>query len=114
VYAGLKADVLLSPSVYYYYDFDHETSAYIGSIGHSIPVTQLGVSLDLSATLGYVQSPGGNGSDYTYWGAGVAVPYQLSETATLTGAVNYTSLDRHRSGIEQDQVVFSVGLAVGF
>jgi len=113
VFAGIKADVLLSPSVYYYHDFDLEVSSYIGSIGHSLPIAKLGVSLDLSATLGYIQSPGGDGSDYTYWGVGAAVPYKLSETAKLTGAVNYTSLDRH-APVDQDQVVFSVGLAVGF
>ncbi|MDF3056254.1 MAG: hypothetical protein K0R17_469 [Rariglobus sp.] len=115
VYAGLKADVLLSPSVYYYYDFDLDVSSYIASIGHSIAVTKLGVSLDFSATFGYIQIPGDN-EDYCYWGAGVAVPYQLSETATLTGAVNYTSLDRDNllASPDQDQVVFSVGLAIGF
>jgi uncharacterized protein (TIGR02001 family) len=113
VFAGIKADVLLSPSVYYYHDFDLEVSSYIGSIGHSLPIAKLGLSLDLSATLGYIQSPGGDGSDYTYWGAGVAVPYKLSDTAKLTAAVNYTSVDRH-APVDQDQVVFSVGLAVGF
>jgi len=113
VFAGVKANVLLSPSVYYYHDFRYEVSSYIGSVGYSLPVAQLGVSLDLSATLGYIQIPGGNGSDYTYWGAGVAVPYKLSDTAKLTAAVNYTSLDRH-APVDQDQVVFSVGLSVGF
>jgi uncharacterized protein (TIGR02001 family) len=111
VFGGIKAAVLLSPSVYYYYDFDQEISSYIGSVGYSLPVTQVGVSVDLSATLGYVQKPGFN-QDYTYWGVGAAVPYKLSETATLTGAVNYTSVDDR--AIEQDQVVFSVGLAIGF
>jgi len=117
VFAGLKADVLLSPSAYYYYDFDLETSSYIGSVGHSLPIAKLGLSLDLSATLGYIQIPG---NDYTYWGVGAAVPYKLSDTAKLTAAVNYTSVDTSNisniAGIsnDQDQVVFSVGLAVGF
>lgn len=111
VYAGIKADVLLSPSAYYYYDFDNETSSYIGSIGHSLPIAKLGVSLDLSATLGFVEAPGG---DYSYWGVGAAVPYKLSETAKLTAAVNYTTVDDDNLNPDQDQVVFSVGLAVGF
>lgn len=112
VFAGLKADVLLSPSVYYYYDFDLEVSSYIASVGHSLAIAQAGLSVDLSATVGYIQSPGGNGSDYVYWGVGAAVPYKLNDNAVLTAAVNYTSLDRKT--VEQDQVVFSVGLAVGF
>jgi uncharacterized protein (TIGR02001 family) len=111
VFAGLKADVLLSPSVYYYYDFDLEVSSYIASIGHSLPIEQAGVSLDLSATFGFIQIPG-NDEDYCYWGVGAAVPYKLNENAVLTGAVNYTSVDDDST--EQDQVVFSVGLAIGF
>jgi uncharacterized protein (TIGR02001 family) len=114
VYAGLSADVLLSPSVYYYHDFDLEVNTYIASIGHSFPIEQLGVSLDASATYGWVQAPKADGGDYSYWGVGVAVPYALSETATLTGAVNYTHIDRANIEPTQDRVVFSVGLSVGF
>lgn len=120
VYAGVKANVLLSPSVYYYYDFDREVSSYIGSVGYSVPVAKAGISVDLSATYGYIQIPG-NGQDYSYWGVGAAVPYKLSETAKLTGAVNYTHADSRNlpagagaAGNDQDQVVFSVGLSVGF
>lgn len=113
-YAGIKADVFLSPSAYYYHDFDLETSSYIASIGHSVAISQIGLSLDLSATYGWVQAPKSTGGDYSYWGAGVAVPYSLSETATLTAAVNYTHVDRNDFEPTQDRVVFSVGLAVGF
>lgn len=110
-FGGIKANVLLSPSVYYYYDFDLEVSSYIGSIGYSLPIAKLGLSLDLSAVIGYVQIPG---NDYTYWGAGVAVPYKLSDAAKLTAAVNWTSVDQANLNPDQDQVVFSVGLSVGF
>lgn len=116
VYIGAKADLFsLSPSVYYYHDFDLEISSYIASIGYSLPIAQLGLSVDLSAVLGYIQIPG-DGQDYTYWGVGAAVPYKLSETATLTAAVNYTSTDTSNiaGSPDQDQVVFSVGLSIGF
>ena len=115
-YAGVKADVVLSPSAYYYYDFDQEISSYIASLGHSIPIAKVGLSLDLSASYGWIQRPKSIGGDYSYWGAGVAVPYSLSETATLTAAVNYTHLDRSNFILDdnQDRVVFSLGLAVGF
>jgi uncharacterized protein (TIGR02001 family) len=118
VYAGIKVDALLSPSAYYYYDFDREVSSYIGSIGYSVPVEQVGISIDLSATYGYIQIPS---TDYSYWGVGAAIPYQLSETATLTAAVNYTHADSNNIpavagyiSTEQDQVVVSIGLSVGF
>jgi uncharacterized protein (TIGR02001 family) len=120
VFAGVKADVLLSPSVYYYYDFDREVSSYIASIGHTLPIAKIGLSVDLSASYGYVQIPG-DGQDYSYWGLGAAVPYKLSETATLTAAVNYTHADSSNlpagAGAisnDQDQVAFSLGLSVGF
>lgn len=117
VYAGVKADVLLSPSVYYYHDFDLEVNTYIASIGHSLPIANTGLSVDLSATYGWVQVPEANGGDYSYWGFGASVPYALSETATLTAGVNYTHVDRGNlpyGDQQQDKVVFSVGLSVGF
>jgi uncharacterized protein (TIGR02001 family) len=110
-FAGLKADVLLSPSFYYYYDFDLEVSTYVASIGHSVPVEKLGVSLDFSASFGYVQAPGSPGADYCYHGVGVAVPYKLAENATLTGALNYTNTD---SRAQREEWVYSVGISVGF
>ncbi|MFA6961301.1 MAG: TorF family putative porin [Opitutaceae bacterium] len=117
-FAGVKANVFLSPSVYYYYDFDNAVSSVIGSIGHSVPVEKLGVSLDFSGTVGYVQRPGSPGKDYTYYGVGVAVPYKISDKATLTGAVNYTTTDRSNNGTtgfnDQDQIVYSIGISVGF
>ncbi len=120
VYGGLKANVLLSPSVYYYYDFDRDVSSYIASIGHSLPIAKLGLSVDLSATFGYIQIPGDN-QDYSYWGVGAAVPYKLSDAAKLTAGVNYTHADSanlpaaaRSTSRDQDEVAFSVGLSVGF
>ncbi len=116
-YVGIKADLFnLSPSLYYYHDFDNEVSSYIASIGHTFPIAQVGLSLDVSATYGWIQIPSSRGGDYSYWGVGVAVPYSLSETATLTAAVNYTHRDRSNYVADrtQDRVVFSLGLAVGF
>jgi uncharacterized protein (TIGR02001 family) len=114
VYVGVSADVLLSPSVYYYHDFDLEVNTYIASIGHSFAISSVGLSVDTSATYGWVQAPKSTGGDYSYWGVGAAVPYALSETATLTAAVNYTHIDRANFEPTQDRVVFSLGVAVGF
>lgn len=114
-YAGIKADLFgLNPSAYYYHDFDQEISSYIVGLGHTVAISQIGVSLDLSATYGWIQRPKSIGGDYSYWGLGVALPYSLSETATLTAAVNYTHVDRSNFEPTQDRVVFSLGLAVGF
>lgn len=114
VFAGVKANLFLSPSAYYYHDFDLEISSYIASIGHSFPIANVGLNVDVSATYGWIQRPKSIGGDYSYWGVGAAVPYKLNETATLTAAINYTHIDRSNFEPTQDRVVFSLGLAVGF
>jgi uncharacterized protein (TIGR02001 family) len=113
-YAGLSFDVLLSPSVYYYYDFDLEISSYIGSIGYSLPVESIGTSLDFSGSVGYIQRSGLNGDDYTYGSVGVSVPYKLSDTATLTAGVQYILNDTDALDGDNDLVVGTVGISIGF
>jgi uncharacterized protein (TIGR02001 family) len=111
-YIGIAADVLLSPSFYYYHDFDLEISSYIASVGYSLPVDAISSSLDFSASLGYIQIPS---SDYTYGSVGVSIPYALSETATLTAGVEYIYNDTavNISG-NNDGIVGSVGISIGF
>jgi uncharacterized protein (TIGR02001 family) len=87
VFVGAAFDVLLSPSVYYYYDFDLDVSTVEASIGYSIPVDAIKASLDLSAKYGWVHPD--SGEDRSYGVLGVAVPFKLSETATLTVGADY-------------------------
>lgn len=114
VYVGLSADVLLSPSLYYYYDFDNEVSSYIASVGYSLPVDAINTSLDFTGTFGFIQAPAS--SDYTYASVGVSIPYALSETATLTAGVEYIYNDTSRGydGSSRDGLVGSVGISIGF
>jgi len=116
-FLGVKANVFLSPSLYSYYDIDNQSTTLVAAIGHSLPITRLGLSVDLSASYGFVQRTHG-ADDYTYWGAGAAIPYMLGERAKLTVAVNYTNVGASNptGGISthQDQVVYSVGLSYGF
>ncbi len=115
-YLGLTGKVsVLTTSVYGYYDIDLQSSAYIGSVGYSLPIAKIGTSLDFTATLGYVDN-GENAStapaDYTYWGLAVAVPYKLTDSATLTAGVAYTN--GNQNALLEDQVVGTLGLTVGF
>lgn len=118
-YVGVSAGVLLSPSLYYYHDFDLETNSLEASIGYSFPIEAINASLDLSAKLGNVSSPG---EDYTYGVAGVAIPYKLSDKATLTVGVDYVLNDSdaikpdyvNQVFTENDIFVAKVGLSVGF
>jgi uncharacterized protein (TIGR02001 family) len=111
-YIGASFDVLLNPSVYYYYDFDLETYTVEGSIGHSIPVDAINASLDLSAKVGVVAAPG---EDRTYYSVGAAIPYKLSETATLTVGVDYILNDSNDliDG-DEDGIVGKAGISIGF
>jgi uncharacterized protein (TIGR02001 family) len=112
VYVGVSADVLLSPSAYYYYDFDYETYTVEGSIGHSFAVDAVKASLDLSAKVGHVGAPG---DDRTYYVAGAAVPFKLSDTATLTVGVDYVINDGDEliDG-DEDGIVGKAGISIGF
>lgn len=114
-YVGVKGNVLLSPTLYYYHDFDQEVNTLEASIGYSFPVDAIKASVDLSAKLGNVSAPG---EDYTYAVAGVAVPYKLSETATLTVGVDYIVNDSPSitgfSGGGEDIVVGKAGISIGF
>lgn len=123
VYVGVSADVLLSPSLYYYYDFDREASTFELSIGYSFPIDAINASLDLSAKAGYASKGGEyvnpySNEDYTYYVVGAAVPYKLSETATFTVGVDYvyndtasnTGFPRGDSG----RFVGKAGISIGF
>lgn len=94
-YLGFAADVLLSPALYYYYDFDLEQSVLELSIGHSLDLAEfldVNASLDLGAYWGFVDTDDvGAGqlgaavaNGYSYAGISADVVYALSETASAS------------------------------
>lgn len=112
-FVGVAADVLLSPSLYYYYDFDYDYSTVEASVGYSIPVESVGVSIDLSAAVGVIIPD--SDENRTYGSVGVSVPYSLSETATLTVGVDYIKSDSNTFyGGDSDGFVGSAGVSIGF
>ena len=116
-FVGIKADIALSPSLYYYYDFDLEVSTYEASVGYSVPAEAINASLDFSGKFGVVQA---TGEDRTYASVGLAVPFKLAENATLTAGVDYIVNDgdtyKGSSVINRDSdgFVAKLGLAIGF
>lgn len=123
IFLGAAADVLLSPSLYAYYDFDLENTTVEASIGYSFPIDAINASLDLSGKVGYVDLGDGDvrsavEDNYTYFVAGAAIPFKLSETATLTvgGEYIYNTEDTTASfpGGEDDILVGKVGISIGF
>jgi uncharacterized protein (TIGR02001 family) len=116
LFAGLKSSLLLSPSLYAYYDLDNQSTSVVAGIGHSVALPKLGLSVDLSASGGFVQQTNGD-DDYLYWGVGAAVPYKFTEAFKIVGAVNYSNVGASNPGgrhNEQDQVVYSIGASFGF
>jgi uncharacterized protein (TIGR02001 family) len=89
---GASLDVLLTPTVYAYWDFDYEIFTAEAAVGYSFPVEAANISIDLSGKIGYRSIddvPFGLPDDYTYFVAGVSVPYALAENATISVGVDY-------------------------
>ena len=107
-----------TPSVYAYYDWKLDTYTLQGSVGYSLPIKQIGTSLDFSVTYGYAANTGSYASNKapgTYWGAGVTVPYKLAPNATLTGGLQYAGNDEDLTGYgEHYKLYYTVGLTLGF
>jgi len=96
-YIGATVDTFLKPSVYAYYSEEAQNagvSTYTASIGHSIALDFIGSSLDLSALVGFVNAY--DNEEYLYGVLSAAIPYKLSENATLTVGVDYVANDDDR------------------
>jgi hypothetical protein len=96
-YVGANVDTFLKPSVYAYYAdeaYNAGVATYTASIGHSIALDFIGSSLDLSALVGFVNAY--DNEEYLYAVLGAAIPYKLSENATLTAGVDYVANDDDR------------------
>lgn len=95
VYVGATADVILSPALYFYYDFDQNQTVLEGSVGYSFDLGEYagvsGVSLDLGAYYGWLNAQRtygftGNGAKngYMYGGATVDLVYSFSPNVSAS------------------------------
>jgi uncharacterized protein (TIGR02001 family) len=89
-YGTLSLDVLLSPSLTFYYDTDNFQGDWYAllAIGHSFELAEA-ISLDLGLSAGYysINDYYGSGSDYTAFHDGilsVAMPFGIGEYITIT------------------------------
>jgi uncharacterized protein (TIGR02001 family) len=125
-YLGVSGKIAdrLSTSFYAFHAFETNQTTFQGSVGYSIPVARVGLSVDLSATLGYVSTYGRQGRtdaqghsttipDYFYWSIGAAVPYKLSERALVTVGVSYNDVSENNINDDPD-FIGSVSLSLGF
>jgi uncharacterized protein (TIGR02001 family) len=80
-----------TPAVFAYYDFSLKNWTVQGSLGYSVPLKNLGASLDLNSAVGYVDPD--VGASYTYYSLGLSVPVKLSDAIKFSVGVSYTGND---------------------
>ncbi|MEO0794688.1 MAG: hypothetical protein AAFX93_05985 [Verrucomicrobiota bacterium] len=108
VYFGVSADVLLSPAVYFYYDFDLKQTLVEFSIGYSLDLGEYvgaeGLSIDTGAYFGLLDTgdvtggadfpfpaPGVDSSNgYTYGGVTGDLVYAFSENVSGSVGVRWS------------------------
>jgi len=100
IYVGVSADVLLSPAIYFYYDFDLQQTVLEFSIGYSFDLGEYvgaeGISIDVGAYYGWLSSedtnPLGAGDQkngYGYVGATADLVYAFSENVSASVGVRW-------------------------
>lgn len=103
IYFGVMADVLLSPSLYFFYDFDAEEIAIEGRVAYTFDLAQFGVNgvvLDLGAKLGYDKADKpfackkyykelSGDKDYVYYGVNADLVYTFNEHAKARAGVEF-------------------------
>ncbi|WP_404424732.1 TorF family putative porin [Nibricoccus sp. IMCC34717] len=108
----------ISTTVNAYYDFRLEAQTYQASVGYSLPIKDLGTSLDFTVNYGVVGAKNfdtlGQHESYNYWGADVSLPYKLSEKATAVAAVHYGDTRQIAVSGDSDNIWYSLGISVGF
>ena len=117
-YVGITGGdfVGISPSFYLYYDWKLRNTTGELSVDYSLPISQLGLSLDFGAFLG-VTNNGPEEGNNTYWGLGVQVPYQLAPNAMITAGVQYATTDRDykfSESVSDDCFYWTLSLTIGF
>jgi len=113
----------VSTSLYYYYDFRLKAQTLQLSVGYSLPLKEIGTSLDFSVFGGNVSthdvapdSPTPAVKEaYTYYGIGLNIPYKLAENAQVHIGASYSSHDKLSYGVNPKQTLaFNAGITIGF
>jgi len=115
-YVGLKSGPVaggFAPAIYSYYDFTRRSYNFLGSLSAALPVERLGFALRMDVHVGRAGfSRAAVGTNYTYWGAGVSLPYRIASNATFTVGAQYDS--SNLTGAKHNLTTFTAGVSVGF
>jgi len=131
-YTGASANILLSPSVYAYYDIDLHNLTFEAKIGHSFNFGDK-VSLNLGASAGYVIGTAGDDfyntaidgvhcdNNYAYAGATADLAYNFTEKTSASIGARYSVSDfdsfygsYHDIYERKDALWFGVSFSTGF
>lgn len=122
-YVGCSVDTVLSPALTWYHDFSDEDSGggsgdyVVLELGHSVPVGELPMTLDLSGHVGYNDELfiNGQGGDV---GLGAGLTIQLSEKCSIAPSVSYSmpygDLEDSDDGNYDDEFYGGATLAFSF
>lgn len=122
-YFGIALDVFLSPGFTWYHDFADEESGggsgdyLVAELSHSIPISDLPVTFDMSGHVGYNDELfiNGSGGDVEL-GAGLTI--ELTEKCSMSPSLNYSipygDLGDSNDGGESDKWYTGVTLAWDF
>lgn len=109
-YIGLNGSLgSVTTGTYAYYDFTLEAFTIQETLGYSVPLDAQ-ASLNFSATVGHVSPDAG--TDYTYYGFGLTLPYKVNDAFTVTGGVQYASHDW--TGMDDNHFWGTLGLTYTF
>jgi hypothetical protein len=122
-YIGLAVDTILSPAVTWYHDFEDEAKGggkgdyVVAELSHSVPVSDLPITLDLSGHAGYNHELFilGDGGDV---GLGAGLTFTLSDNCVLNPNIGYSipfgDLEKSEDGNQDEEFYGGASLAFTF
>lgn len=124
IYLGLKADLLLNPSVTVFQDVDEAKGTYISlNLGHSLPVKKLNGSVDLALSVGigtdkhsryYHEVNSGALVDFLI---SAIMPFKIKEGITIAPSFSYARLLDSKIGSsaeKKDNPIFGLTFSAAF
>ncbi len=115
LYLGAAADTMLSPEVYFFYDFDLDTFTVEGAVGHSFKLGESvdsPLALDVGAYLAYVAPK--LGSNGVYFGGSADISYVLSPYTAFSLGVRSSGISSEIGNGRTGNIWWGMSFSAGF
>jgi hypothetical protein len=120
IYVGATADVIMSPALYVYYDFDQGQTVVEGSVGYSFDLGEYagvtGLSIDLGAHYGWLRATRtygitgiGSTNGYMYGGANADLVYSFNEHVSASFGVRWAANNDGKTGANAQGLAINQG-----